>query len=575
MIDVLIITKNEEANIGFCLDALQGWTQRIFVVDSGSIDRTQEIVEDAGATFVHHDWAGYAAQKNWALNSLPFEADWTLIIDADEVVTPELRTEIEAVLAKDVKEVTESAFYLNRLFYFLNRPIRNCGYFPSWNLRLFKRGTAQYEDRAVHEHMVVEGEVEYLKEPMIHDDRRGMEHSIAKHNSYSSLEAQEILRGREAAGPPASGLESSFFGNALQRRRWFKQKIYHLLPAPWLFRFLYMYIWRRGFLDGFTGLRFSLFISAYEFLISLKIRELRLNRAPREPSQMDPTLPCNDLPVTVVVPVLNEEKNLPACLSRLGRFAKVVVVDSGSTDRTCEIATEHGAEVIDFRWDGQFPKKRNWVLRNHEFDTPWILFLDADEYVTEDFCNELAARLPETTHDGMWLSYHNYFMGRYLRHGTAFTKLALIRAGSGEYERIDEERWSHLDMEVHEHPVLEGTTGKIASHIDHDDYKGLESYISKHNEYSSWEAKRYAKLVADGGGGQSYFTRRQRWKYAALRRWWLAPGYFLASYLFRFGLLDGFAGFGFALLKWIYFFQIRLKIIELESTRNEIPKAGV
>ena len=82
-----------------------------------------------------------------------------------------------------------------------------------------------------------------------------------------------------------------------------------------------MYVWRRGFLDGFTGLRFSLFISAYEFLISLKIRELRLDRAPREPSPMDPALPCKDLPVTVVVPVLNEEKNLPACLSRLGRFA--------------------------------------------------------------------------------------------------------------------------------------------------------------------------------------------------------------------------------------------------------------
>ncbi|MDG1361291.1 MAG: glycosyltransferase family 2 protein, partial [Phycisphaerales bacterium] len=169
MIDVLIITKNEEANIGSCLEALEGWTQRIFVVDSGSTDRTREIVESTDATFIHHDWSGYAAQKNWALNNLPFEADWTLIIDADEVVTPELRAEIEVVLEKDVADVQESAFYLNRLFYFLNRPIRNCGYFPSWNLRLFKRGTAQYEDRAVHEHMVVDGEVAYLKAPMIHD----------------------------------------------------------------------------------------------------------------------------------------------------------------------------------------------------------------------------------------------------------------------------------------------------------------------------------------------------------------------------------------------------------------------
>ncbi|MCP4893361.1 MAG: glycosyltransferase family 2 protein, partial [Actinomycetales bacterium] len=167
MLDVLIITQNEEANIGRCLKALTGWTRRIFVIDSGSTDRTREIVESHGAEFVHHDWAGYAAQKNWALDNLALEADWTLIIDADEIVTPELRAEIMKVLDRDVDDVEETAFYLNRLFFFLNRPIRNCGYFPSWNLRLFKRGTAQYEDRAVHEHMVVDGEVAYLKAPMI------------------------------------------------------------------------------------------------------------------------------------------------------------------------------------------------------------------------------------------------------------------------------------------------------------------------------------------------------------------------------------------------------------------------
>ena len=330
MLDVLIITQNEEANIGRCLEALTGWTRRIFVIDSGSTDGTRGIVESHGAEFVHHDWAGYAAQKNWALDTLPFEADWTLIIDADEIVTPELRVEIMEVLDRKVDEVEETAFYLNRLFYFLDDPIRHCGYFPSWNLRLFKRGKARYEDRAVHEHMVVDGKTAYLEHPMIHDDRRGIEHSIAKHNSYSSLEAQEILRGREAAGPPASGLASSFFGNALQRRRWFKQRIYHLLPAPWLFRFLYMYVWRRGFMDGATGRRFSLFISAYEFLISLKIKELRIDRAQRMPEPMIEGSPRGDLPVTVVVPVLNEEKNLPICLSRLGRFSKVVVMTAGS-----------------------------------------------------------------------------------------------------------------------------------------------------------------------------------------------------------------------------------------------------
>lgn len=563
MLDVLIITKNEEVNLPSCLEALQGWTRKVFVVDSGSTDRTQEIAESMGAEFVHHDWPGYAAQKNWALDNLPLESDWVLIVDADEVITPALRNEIASVISRPVQEVSENGFHLNRLFYFLDSPIRHCGYFPSWNLRLFKRGRARYEDRSVHEHMVVDGESGYLTEPMMHDDRRGIEHSIAKHNDYSTLEAGEIATRRDALRLPAAGLQSSLFGNVLARRRWFKQRIYHLLPFPWIFRFLYMFVWRRGFLDGRAGARFSVFISAYEFLIALKIREIGLKLEPRSVIPRSDSLE-RDIPVTVVVPVLNEERNLPACLSRLGRFARVVVVDSGSTDRTCEIACEYGAEVVDFRWNGQFPKKRNWMLRNHSFDTEWILFLDADEYVTEEFCDELARTLPECPHDGMWLAYHNHFMGRYMRHGEAFTKLALIRYGAGEYERIDEERWSHLDMEVHEHPVLAGTIGRIESPIDHDDYKGLHSYIRKHNEYSSWEARRYMKLVEQEPSARQHFTRRQRFKYGAIRRWWLAPTHFLASYVFRLGFLDGHAGFAFAMLKAIYFFQIRLKIIERE-----------
>lgn len=566
-IDVVIITKNEESNLPHCLAALEGWTNRVFVVDSGSTDGTREISESMGATFVHHDWPGYAAQKNWAIETLPIESEWILIVDADEVVTPQLRDEIAAIVARAPDTVPESGFHLNRLFYFLDRPIRHCGYFPSWNLRLFKKGTAYYEDRSVHEHMVVDGPVGYLQAPMTHDDRRGIEHSIAKHNDYSSLEAVEIARRRDSVRLPAAGLESRLFGNTLARRRWFKQRVYHLLPVPWLFRFVYMYIWRAGFLDGHAGLRFTLFISAYEFLISLKIRELDLDLAPREETATDRDLP-RDVPVTVVVPVLNEARNLPACLSRLRRFAKVVVVDSGSTDGTCEIAERHGAEVVHFRWDGRFPKKRNWMLRHHPFETEWILFLDADEYVDDAFCDELVAVLPHTRHVGMWIDYRNHFMGRYLRHGERFTKLALIRHGAGEYERIDEARWSHLDMEVHEHPVLNGTTGRIRTRVDHDDYKGLHSYIRKHNEYSSWEARRYMRLLEQDRDAREHFTRRQRFKYDLLSRWWLAPLHFLTNYVGRLGFADGRAGFAFALLKAIYFFQIRLKIIELGLARS-------
>ena len=163
------------------------------------------------------------------------------------------------------------------------------------------------------------------------------------------------------------------------------------------------------------------------------------------------------MPVTVIVPIKDEEINLKSCLNHLNRFEKVVIVDSGSTDSSKNIALSVGAEWVQFHWNGRFPKKRNWYLHNHRIETPWVLFLDADEYIDDAFCDELERVLPSTTHSGFWINYDNWFLGRRLRHGDANRKLALFRVGAGEYERIDEDRWSHLDMEVHEHPVLTGT----------------------------------------------------------------------------------------------------------------------
>ena len=104
------------------------------------------------------------------------------------------------------------------------------------------------------------------------------------------------------------------------------------------------------------------------------------------------------IPVTVAVPVKNEAKNLPRCLERLGRFQQVVVIDSGSTDGTQNIARAHGAEVVQFEWNGKFPKKRNWYLDNHPPDTEWVLFLDADEFITNAFCDEVAAVVAADEH---------------------------------------------------------------------------------------------------------------------------------------------------------------------------------
>src|SRR4051812_30543200 len=269
-VDVLIQTFNEEENLAHTLASLQGWVNRVFVVDSGSTDQTVKIAERYGATVVHHPWEGYAAQKNWALDHLPFESDWILILDADESISGELRSEIEGIVGRNPTHVHESGFYLNRVFIFMGRQIRHCGYFPSWNLRLFKKGKARYEDRMVHEHMVVDGPTGYLRHLILHEDRRGLEHFFAKHNRYSTLEARELYERPE----PWPGLRS-FFIDRVARRRLLKSRVMPYLPLPWTWRLIYMYVIRAGFLDGKAGWVLSNFISSYEFFIQTKYQELR------------------------------------------------------------------------------------------------------------------------------------------------------------------------------------------------------------------------------------------------------------------------------------------------------------
>ncbi len=272
MIDVMIIAYNEALNLPRTLRSLAGWANKVFVVDSGSTDETAEIARSFGAEVVPHDWEGYARQKNWALENLPFESDWILILDADEVITGNLRKRLVEIASKPTQEVPENGFFINRLTYFLDRPIRHCGYFPNWNLRFFKKGTGVYEDREVHEHVVIQDPVGSIKEPMIHDDRRGLEHYYAKHNRYSTLEARAIYHEMTYGTPP--GETANLTGEA-RRRRWLKRRIMPHVPLSAMWRFLYMYVFRMGVLDGRIGLEFCRFIASYDAMVAVKLRDLR------------------------------------------------------------------------------------------------------------------------------------------------------------------------------------------------------------------------------------------------------------------------------------------------------------
>ena len=271
----------------------------------------------------------------------------------------------------------------------------------------------------------------------------------------------------------------------------------------------------------------------------------------------------------MIVPTLNERGNIEACLRSAAGFAERVVVDSGSTDGTVEIARAMGATVAPFRWNGRYPKKRNWTLDNHPLQSEWALFLDADERVTPQFEAELRATLPSTPHSGFWVAYDNHFMGRRLRHGVPQRKLALFRPQAGRFERIDEQRWSRFDMEIHEHPTITGAIGALRESLVHHEHKSLSHFIDKHNQYSDWEARRIREMRR--GGRTAPLTFRQKIKYAGARSPLFAPFYFLIAYVGYRGFLDGRAGFNFALLKAIYFYQIALKLNELALAEAPDP----
>jgi glycosyltransferase involved in cell wall biosynthesis len=268
-ISVLVPTLDEELNLSECLDSV-AWADEVFVVDSFSHDRTAETARAHGVQVVQHPFESYSRQKNWALDTLPFRNDWVLIVDADERVTPELRCEIEQVLVSGDCD----GYYLNRRFIFLGTWIRHAGWYPSWNLRLFRHKLGRYDDREVHEHVVLEGRVGYLRSDLLHLDRRGLEAFVARHNRYSSLEAAARLKAEQDA-PDRAQLPVSLLASPVQRKRFLRERVWPRLPARPLVLFVYMYVLRRGFLDGRAGLALCTFHAFQEFMVGLKLAELR------------------------------------------------------------------------------------------------------------------------------------------------------------------------------------------------------------------------------------------------------------------------------------------------------------
>jgi glycosyltransferase involved in cell wall biosynthesis len=277
------------------------------------------------------------------------------------------------------------------------------------------------------------------------------------------------------------------------------------------------------------------------------------------------------IPVSVLVPVRNEAHNLPRCLNSLREFGEVYVLDSQSTDETREIAERCGAKVVQFHYQGGWPKKRQWAMDTLPLEYEWILLLDADEALTQELSEEIRRAIQSSSYDGYYVSLQMYFLGRRLRHsGARFWKLSLFRRGRGKYEcRLKDQDVSMADMEVHEHVVVDGATARLQNPVIHHNVESLARYIQKHNEYSNWEASVWLNPGRDDSelppalfGTQA---QRRRW----LRRRFLRfPGspvvFFLYKYILRLGFLDGIPGLIYCAMQGVQFFHIKAKIFELQ-----------
>jgi len=267
LISVLILTKNEEKDLPGCLESVR-WSDDVHVYDSYSTDRTLGIAEAAGARITQRHFESWSSHQNWGLANISFRHPWVLYLDADERVTPELAASIQRTVQNPGDKV---AFRLRRRDFWGERWLKHVQA-SSYYMRLFRPERMRYE-RLVNPVSIADGPVGELAGYLDHYPfSKGLTHWLNRHNSYSSLEAQQILRNR-ATNQQFSPMQA-FLAKDRNQRRFHQKELFYRMPARPLLKFLMLYVGKRGFLDGRAGLNYAKLQSFYESMIVLKTKEL-------------------------------------------------------------------------------------------------------------------------------------------------------------------------------------------------------------------------------------------------------------------------------------------------------------
>lgn len=266
-VSILILTFNEENNLPNCLEALN-WCDDVVVLDSHSTDNTASIVNKFDARIFFRKFDDYASQRNYGLNAIDYKHKWVLMVDADEIVTSELASEINAL--PESAEPQIGIYRMRRKDYFLGRWIKHSSSYPVWFGRLVQLGRIRVE-RSINEEYHTDGQIGYLQHHLIHYPfNKGFYSWIEKHNRYSTMEAALMVANPDRR-PDWKGI---FNSDPTRRRKAIKQLVY-LLPGRPLLVFCGFYFFKCGFLDGKAGLKYCTLKAFYEYMIDCKVKELR------------------------------------------------------------------------------------------------------------------------------------------------------------------------------------------------------------------------------------------------------------------------------------------------------------
>jgi glycosyltransferase involved in cell wall biosynthesis len=282
-VTVIIPVRNEAHNLPRCLESLKS-VGEVYVIDSESTDDTGVVAQSYGAKVVQFHYAGgWPKKRQWAMDTLLLAFDWILLLDADEVLTPDLENEI----TKAILDPNIDGYYIALQICFLGRRLRHSGA-GFWKLSLFRKGLGRFEcrlrdqdasmaDMEVNEHVVVNGTTRKLSHPLIHHNIESLSRYIQKHNEYSNWEARVWCYGGRDKDKNDEDIKPSLWGTQAQRRRWLRRRFLRMPGSPLAF-FLYKYVWRLGFLDGIPGLIYCAMQGIQFFHIKAKIYELRTGR---------------------------------------------------------------------------------------------------------------------------------------------------------------------------------------------------------------------------------------------------------------------------------------------------------